>query len=441
MRLRATDVFAYRDTDLSFQQELYEDLHEHPDLSGLERATAQKILDQLGRFDCEVIQSIGGFGIVAIFRNGPGKTVLMRADFDALPVKEETGVAFASTRVQARPDGTTVPVMHACGHDMHTTALLGACAVLDAHREHWQGTYIALFQPAEEVGTGADSMLADGLVSRIPRPDVCLGQHVMPGRAGEVQSMPGAQMAAADSVRITIPGISAHGSMPHKAVDPTFVAALVIVRLQGLVGRAVDPNDFAVLSVGQVLAGKTNNIIPDSATLVLNCRFYNDAVKRRVLSGIRRVVTAECEASGCPGKPSFEFFSHAELTDNDPEVYRAVRPAFDAAFGNQSVTARPSTVSEDFSHIPRAFRAPYLFWLVGCTPHELWDEAVAAGTVDRDVPVNHMSTFLPEYEPTVTAATRAAVTAALVYLTADDDDADDTKDASSPEIADPPEAG
>lgn len=416
MPLSTSSIFAHSDTDLAFQRPFYEDLHEHPDLSGLERATAQKILAQLDRFDCEVLQPIGGFGIVAIFRNGPGKTVLMRADFDALPVKEATGVEFASTRVQARPNGTTVPVMHACGHDMHTTALLGACAVLDAHRDRWQGTYLALFQPAEETGTGADAMIADGLASRIPTPDVCFGQHVMPGRAGEVQTMPGGQMAAADSVRITIPGVSAHGSMPHMSVDPTFVAAMIVVRLQALVGREVDPNDFAVITVGQMSTGTTNNIIPESATLVLNCRFYDDAVKKRVLAGIRRVVAAECQASGCPGKPQFEFFSHAELTDNDPEVFRHVRPVFDQVFGRDSVTAHPSTVSEDFSHIPRALGAPYLFWLVGCTPREIWDKAVKEGTVDRDVPVNHMPTFLPDYEPTVRSATGAAIAAALSYL-------------------------
>lgn len=409
-------ILAHQSTDLEFQRAFYEDLHEHPELSGLERATAHRIRERLEGFDCEIIDHLGGFGMVAIFRNGEGPTVLMRADFDALPVKEETGVPFASTRVQARPDGTTTPVMHACGHDMHTTALMGVCTLLNAHREYWRGTFIALFQPSEELGTGADSMIADGLTRIVPRPDVCLGQHIMPGRAGEVQTMPGAQLAAADSVRIRITGRSAHGSMPHKGIDPTFVAAMVVVRLQGIVGREVDPNDFAVVTVGKLNAGTTNNIIPDSAELVLNCRFYDDAVKRRVLQAIRRVVTAECEASGCPVAPTFELFSHAEATDNSPEVFEHVRPVFDDVFGPESVTATRSTVSEDFSHIPRAWKSPYLFWFVGCTPAEVWDRAVAEGRVDQDVPVNHMSTFLPDYEPTVFAATRAGTAAVLSYL-------------------------
>ena len=382
MSLTPAHLLANAKTDLSFQRTLYEDLHEHPELSGLERATSQKILGRLENLDCEIVQPIGGFGIVGVFRNGPGPTALFRADFDALPVKETTGVPYASTRVQARPDGSTVPVMHACGHDMHTTALLGACELLDDNRDSWSGTFLALFQPSEEIGTGADAMLADGLARRIPAPDVCFGQHMM----------------------------------PHKAVDPTYVAAMIIIRLQGLVGREVDPNDFAVISVGKVRAGTTNNIIPDTAELTLNCRFYDDTVKRRVYSGIRRVVHAECEASGCPEPPRFEYFSHAELTDNSKEVFERVRPVFDAVFGPDSVDAERSTVSEDFSHIPRAFGAPYLFWLVGCTPREQWDAAVHGGTVDTDVPVNHMSTFLPDYEPTVSSATRAAAAAVLTYL-------------------------
>ncbi len=209
--MRIAHLLATTTADLSFQKPLYEHLHAHPELSGMERATAEVIAQQLERFDCEVLTGIGGFGLVAIFRNGEGPTALMRADFDALPVQETTGVPYASTRIQARPDGSTTPVMHACGHDMHVTALLGACAILDHERDAWQGTFIALFQPAEETGVGADAMIADGLTQRIPTPDVCFGQHVMPGRAGEVQTLRGPQLAAADSITITIPGVSAHG--------------------------------------------------------------------------------------------------------------------------------------------------------------------------------------------------------------------------------------
>ncbi|HHU67286.1 amidohydrolase [Corynebacterium sp.] len=409
-------LLAHHDVDLSWQQSFYEDLHERPELSGHEHETAEKIAAKLEDFDCEVTTHIGGFGIVAVFRNGEGPTALFRADFDALPITEKTGVPFASTRVRPGPDGTRTGVMHACGHDMHTTALLGTCALLDAHRDAWSGTFIALFQPAEETGEGAAAMVADGLVTRIPRPDVCLGQHIMPGRAGEVQTMAGPQFAACDSIRITIPGRSAHGSMPHNAIDPTYIAAMVIIRLQGIVGRAVDPNDFAVISVGSLHSGTTNNIIPASAELVLNCRFYSETTKRRVYAAIRRVVEAECMASGSEEAPTFEFFGHGELVDNSPEVFGTVRPVFDEVFGKESVDAQRTTVSEDFANIPKAFGVPYLYWVVGCTPQDLWDRAVAENRVKEDVPVNHMNTFLPEYGPTVSATTRAATAGVLAYL-------------------------
>lgn len=405
--------------DSSWQRDLYEWFHEHPELSGQEHETHRRIVAELENFDCEVVAPMGGYGIVAVFRNGEGPTALFRADFDALPVKEQTGVPYASTRMRPGPDGNQTGVMHACGHDLHTTALLGACAILDQSRDSWSGTFLALFQPAEENATGASAMVHDGLLTKVPRPDVCFGQHVMPGRAGEVQTKPGPQFAACDSIRIHIPGRSAHASMPHNSVDPTYIAAMVVIRLQGIVGREVDPNDFAVVSVGTMRAGNTNNIVPDHAELVLNCRFYDDSVKRRVYAAIRRVVEAECQASGIEEAPRLEFFAHGELLNNDPEVFSQVRSTFDAVFGESSVDAEKRTVSEDFPNIPLAFGAPYLYWVIGCTPADVWDKAVSQGRVKEDVPVNHMSTFLPDYEPTVDSATKAAAAAVLTYLSAD----------------------
>ena len=242
------------------------------------------------------------------------------------------------------------------------------------------------------------------------------GQHVMPGRAGLVMSKPGPQFAACDSIRIKIPGRAAHGSMPHNAIDPTYTAAMIIARLQAIVGREVDPADFAVVTVASMHAGTTNNIIPGEAELVLNCRFYSDRVKAKVYSAIKRVVHAEVLASGSLDQAMISFFAHGELLDNDEEVFTRVRAQFDDVFGDASVTADPKTVSEDFPVIGQAYGAPYFFWLVGCTPHDVWDKAVEEDRVGEDVPVNHMSTFLPEYEPTIDASTRAGLTAALTYL-------------------------
>lgn len=204
--------------------------------------------------------------------------------------------------------------------------------------------------------------------------------------------------------------------MPHHAIDPTFTAAMIITRMQGIVGREVDPNDFAVVSVGTLQAGSVTNIIPSSAELTLNCRFYSDKTKAKVYASIERVVHAEVLASGITDKPGIEYFAHGELLSNDATVYNKVRPSFDAVFGAESVTSPRKTVSEDFPFIPIAFGAPYFFWLIGCTPSEQWDAAVAADRVAEDVPVNHMSTFLPEYEPTIRSASRAAAAAVLTYL-------------------------
>ena len=408
--------------DPVWQRELYEELHAHPELSMQEANTHARILMELERFDCQVIAPIGGYGIVAVFHNGPqtngtaGPTVLFRADFDGLPVTETTGAPYASTDTATRADGTVTGLMHACGHDMHVTALLSLCDIMDNNREHWAGTFVALFQPGEEIGRGASEMITDGLTDRVPRPDICMGQHVMPGRAGQVQSKPGPQFAACDSIRIHIPGRGAHGSMPHAAIDPTYTAAHIVLRLQGIVGREVNPKDFAVISVGQINAGTTNNIIPSHAELVLNCRFYNDDVKHKVYTAIQRVVIAECEASGIQEEPHFEYFAHGELLDNDEDAFHTVRSTFDEVFGVDSIDAEPSTVSEDFANIPLAFGVPYIFWLIGSTPRTVWDKAVAENRVNLDVPVNHMPTFLPEYEPTVHAATHAAAAAVLTYL-------------------------
>ncbi|MFC5938338.1 amidohydrolase [Corynebacterium choanae] len=415
-RTHVAELVQHHRADLSFQQACYQWLHAHPELSGQEANTAATIAEYLERFDCEITRNIGGHGLVAVFRNGKGPTVLFRADFDGLPVEEITGVPFASQEVAIGKDGNPTKVMHACGHDMHTTAALGACAILDEHRADWHGTVVMLFQPAEEDSTGAAAMVADGLQDIIPAPDVCLGQHIVPGPAGQVMTMPGAALAACDSVTITIFGQSAHGSMPHHSIDPTVVAAMIILRLQTIVAREISPEDFAVISVGTLQSGHTNNTIPGTATLTLNCRFYDDAVKATVYAAIERVVRAECVASGCVQEPTFSWFAHGELTDNDETVFSAVRPVFDALFGQDSVTATRWTASEDFPFIPQAFGAPYLFWTVGVTPRPQWHAAAAQGQLEQVIPGNHMGTFLPDYEPSVQACTQAAAAAILTYV-------------------------
>lgn len=410
------DVIARHGVDLGWQEETYRHLHANPELSAVEVETSRYLAERLAGFDCEVKTGFGGTGLVGIFRNGEGPTVLYRADIDALPVTEETGVPYASVAEGISREGVTSKVMHACGHDHHMTAALGACAILDANRDQWSGTFIALFQPAEETACGAQSMIDDGLADAIPRPDACLGLHVVPGPAGRVMSAAGPVLAGCDTVTIDITGRSAHGSMPHNGIDPTYIAASVVVRLQGIVGREVSPHEFAVISVGTLASGNSNNTIPGSARIVLNIRYYSDEVRETLINAIERMVRAECTASGAEVEPTFTYSDHGDVTDNDPEVFASVREAFDGVFGEESVTMEPWTASEDFSDIPNAFGSPYVYWTVGATPRGLWDSAVATDRVLEDVPSNHMSTFLPDYEPTVDATTRSAAAAILACL-------------------------
>src|SRR3954470_9152093 len=283
-----------------WQEELYRDVHRHPELSHQEQRTASKVADRLRTAGYEVHDGIGGTGVVGVLGNGEGPAVLLRADMDALPVQEATGLPYASEVTASDADGNPVPVMHACGHDVHVACLAGAAQLLADGREHWSGTLVALFQPAEEVGDGARRMVEDGLAELIPTPQVALGQHVMPAPAGRVGTHAGAALSAADSMRITVHGRGAHGSMPQAAIDPVVLAAMIVVRLQTVVSREIPPGETAVLTVGSLQAGTKSNVIPDSATLQLNVRTFSDATRTTILDAVQRIVRAECQASDCP---------------------------------------------------------------------------------------------------------------------------------------------
>src|SRR4051795_10599881 len=323
-----SSVLAGLETTRPWQEELYRDLHQHPELSHQEQRTAGLVADRLRGAGFDVHERVGGTGVVGVLSHGDGPAVLLRADMDALPVREATGLPYASEVTATDAAGTEVPVMHACGHDVHVACLAGAAHLLAAGREHWHGTLIALFQPAEEVGDGAHRMVEGGLANLIPTPDVALAQHVMPARAGRVGTHAGAALSAADSMRITVHGRGAHGSMPQAAVDPVVLAAMIVVRLQTVVSREVAPGETAVLTVGSVQAGTKSNVIPDSATLQLHVRTFSDASRGTILDAIRRMVTAECQASGCPKDPEFELFDRFPLTDNDEAVTERVATAF-----------------------------------------------------------------------------------------------------------------
>ncbi|MCX6487332.1 MAG: amidohydrolase, partial [Mycobacterium sp.] len=325
------------------------------------------------------------------------------------PLTEDTGLPYTSTN-----DG----VAHACGHDMHVTCLLGAAQLMADSQNHWSGTLIALFQPAEETINGAAGMVSDGLATRIPKVDIALGQHVTPLPAGHLAATAGPAFAAADSIKITLYGRGGHASMPQTTVDPVVLAAAVVMRLQTIVAREIDPADTAVLTVGSILAGTKANIIPDTAEIQINIRSYSETVRTALLDAIRRIVTAECQASNCPREPDIiEYFEHAPLTDNDADVTERVTGAFTGHFGEAVMVPAPKVMgSEDFSDIANGVGAPYCYWLFGGTDPAAFATAFAAGTVTSDIPSNHNPRFAPVIQPTLNTGTAALVAAAMAWL-------------------------
>lgn len=388
-------------------RDFYRDLHRHPELSLEEHRTAERIEAELTRLEVE-FQRIGGTGVVAILRNGQGPTVLARADTDALPVTEQTGFEYSS-----QVDG----VMHACGHDMHVTTLLGALEVLATNTKDWSGTYIAVFQPAEETAQGAQAMLDDGLVDKIPRPDVALAQHVMPTEVGTIGTSAGPVLSAGDSLKITVHGRGAHGSMPHNSVDPVVLASAIVLRLQTIVSRETQPGQFAVVTVGALNAGTKSNIIADRAELLVNLRTYDAALRHRIMAAIERIVHGECDAAGSPQEPEFEYYDQFPLTSNDPGAHATVTEAFTEFFGHEAVyTTQPYTASEDFSRLPDAFGIPYAYWFIGSVDPERYRDAVARGTVAEDIAANHSPFFAPVIDPTLRIGIQTQTLAALAYL-------------------------
>lgn len=400
-----------------FVEETYRHLHEHPELSFQETETAALVAERLRMDGFEVTEQLGQTGVIGVLRNGEGPTVLLRADMDALPVREQTGLAYASQVRATDAAGTEVPVMHACAHDMHVAMLLGAASLLAGARGQWSGTLVALFQPAEELGDGARAMVAGGLKEALSGGiDVALGQHVMPLAAGTVTTRPGPTMSAADSMRVTVHGRGSHRSMPHNGVDPVVLAAMIVVRLQGIVAREVAPTDPAVVTVGSLHVGTKSNVISDHAVLELNIRTYDEGTRSKVLDAIRRIVRAECMASGSPKEPEFELYARLPLTDNDERLTTTVGDAFDQRFGERHQSSALQTGSEDFSEVPQAFGAPYCYWFIGGADPEKYGAAQAAGRVLEDIPVNHSPFFAPVPQPTLDTGVEALVTAALTQL-------------------------
>ncbi|MEB3369011.1 amidohydrolase [Saccharopolyspora mangrovi] len=413
-------LLAGLDERIAGVRELYEDLHRNPELSFQEVRTAGVLAQRLRAADYEVTTGIGGTGVVGVLRNGDGPGVLLRADMDALPVREIDAVAYRSTATGLDADGNESPVMHACGHDTHMAALIGAAEQLAAQRHSWSGTVLAVCQPAEEGGGGAQAMIDDGFLQRFPAYDVALGQHVASAPSEHLYVRPGVFMAAADSLRVTVHGRGGHGAQPQATVDPIVIASSIVLRLQTVVAREISPEDVAVVTVAAVRAGGKENVIPATAELKLNVRTFDPDVREKVLDAIGRIVRHEAAAAGAPREPDVEPINGFPLLVNDSAAARRIAEAFTAEFGEGFVHEPPAKAgSEDFGVFGAAAGVPSVFWNFGGFDPALYPDpakpnaAVAAGRA----PGNHSPEFVPTgLEPTLRRASAALVTAAGIWL-------------------------
>ncbi|HKD81218.1 MAG TPA: amidohydrolase [Candidatus Angelobacter sp.] len=380
-------------------QALYLDLHQHPELSAHEMRTAALLADRLRKLGYEVTENVGGTGVVGIMKNGPGPTVMLRTELDALPVEEQTGLPYAS-KVRTKDDtGREVAVMHACGHDLHMSSWWGTAAIMARSKDTWHGTLMLVAQPAEEIITGAQKMVADGLFTRFPKPDIGIALHDTSDiAAGQVGVAQGYLFANADSVRITVYGKGGHGARPEATIDPVLIVASITMRLQGIVAREIHPGDAAVITVGYIQAGTKNNIIPDQAEMGLTVRSYKPEVRQHLLAAIERVAKAEAEAAGAEKMPKVEKFESTSAVYNDPVLARHLEATLETALGkNNVVVAQPVTGSEDYSvYIEQG--VPSLFFRLGAADKDKLAQAKASG---KALPNTHSSLFAPVLDPSL----------------------------------------
>ena len=386
---------------------LYVDLHQSPELSSHETQTAAKLAARLSSLGYEVTEHVGGTGVVAVLKNGSGPSVMLRTELDALPVEEKTGLPYASKVRTKDGAGHDVPVMHACGHDLHVASLVGTAEIMAHSKATWHGTLMLIGQPAEETISGAKAMIGDGFLTRFPKPDVAVALHVnnlLP--AGKVGIVPGIMETNSDSLRVTIFGKGGHGSEPHNAIDPIVIAARTILALQTIPSREVKPGEVAIVTVGYVRAGTKNNIIPDQAELGLTVRTYKAEVRKQVLAAIARITKAEAQAGSAPREPLIEEFESTDSVYNDPALAQRLRGPLESALGKQNVVMdEPDTASEDFSYFVKQGIPGFYFNLGGANP-EKYAQAKAAGTI---LPSNHSPLFAPDIDPALHTGIAAEV--------------------------------
>ncbi len=401
-------------------EELFVHFHRNPELSFREQKTAARMAQELRALGIEVTEQVGGTGVVGLLRNGEGPLVLVRADMDGLPVKEDSGLDYASVATQVDITGEEVPVMHACGHDVHITSMVGTARRLAALSDSWSGTVMFVVQPAEERIGGAKAMLADGLYERFGVPDYALAFHVAAGApAGRIQVAEGLVYSSSDSVDVTVRGIGAHGASPHKGKDPIYIASRIVVALQGLVSRELSPLEPGVVTVGSFHAGFKHNIIPDQARLQLTVRADSEETRAKLLAGIERTVDGVARSAGLPDHLLPEVDLSVESTPttwNDDVLARRIRAAFVRELGTDALYEKPreGMGAEDFAYfVQTEHKVPGVYFNVGGTPQADLDAEAAGGP---PVPSHHSPFFKIEPRPAVTAGTTAMTVAVLELL-------------------------
>ncbi len=401
------DLGVGSDTDLEYENlfDLYRYFHSHPELSGQEEKTSLRFAEELETAGFRVTRGVGGYGVVAVRENGDGPVIMVRADLDALPISESTGLPYACG------DG----IMHACGHDMHMTVLVGAARLLMRRLAEWKGTLVMVGQPSEETGTGALAMLEDGLFTRFPRPDFILALHVSPPLpAGKVGYSIGATMAGCASLDLKIYGIGGHGSRPNETKDPIVLAAETILLLQTIVSREIDPKETAVVTVGAIHGGTRGNIIPDEVTLKINYRYFSPEVDRRISAAIERIVRGTAIAAGVPEErmPVLTAGMTGPPIFSDPDIASRMGKLFREFFGDENaVQLDPLSASDDFAHF--GMEEPkiplFYFWLGVSNP----EEVAACAKEDRPSPGIHNPSFSPDPEPSIKTGVSAMALAVL----------------------------
>jgi len=390
------------DAQYSHLDALYKDIHTHPELSFQETRTAARLAAELKARGYEVTEGVGKTGIVALYRNGPGPTVMVRTELDALPLEEKTGLPYASKARQTLR-GIETPVMHACGHDIHMAAWIAVATTMLELKDQWSGTLMLVGQPAEEAGGGARAMVADGLFTRFPKPDYGFALHVGPGPYGHVSYKPGVINSTADSFSVTFVGKGGHGSRPHTTIDPIMMAGRFIVDVQSVISREKNAARFGVVSIGSVQAGNAGNVIPDTATLRGTIRSHDDETRRRMLAGVERTARAVATMAGAP-PPLYRLVEGARAVINDEALAARSGGVLKAAFGDRArLNAEPGSASEDYSVFVTAGVPSFYFGIGGLDP-AMFAKAAASKAA---VPGNHSPEFAPVPEPTIRTGAEA----------------------------------